>query len=301
MRSRRTSRTEAAAVGGCCPAAAAASGDEGLGPVGGLVLAAAAVAMAFVVAPPALAADQSVPLGAQSGTGDDREHLKRKLQETLDRLDGKPDKRGGAHGKQDPHAALAPEALVRVALQHQAEGRPDHAVSTLNDALRRYPGNPRLLTVRGSLLLQQDKTADALRDLEAAAQAAPDDPAILVNRAQGYRRFGDRTRALADLDRAIEIDPDFVAARFNRGSMHFNAQRFDAALVDFEHCVTVDPHAPPPYFNLAITREQLGDRSSAAADLRRFLELTDTKAWRELAEKRLAALEAAEPAASRGD
>jgi tetratricopeptide (TPR) repeat protein len=92
---------------------------------------------------------------------------------------------------------------------------------------------------------------------------------------------------MADLDKAVELSPDFVAARFNRGSMHFSAGRYKEALVDFERCAAVDPHAPPPWFNLAMTREQLGDKEGAVSDLKRFLELTQTKEWREVAEKKL--------------
>jgi len=200
-----------------------------------------------------------------------------KLQRAMEALTGGTQR--GAHRPKDPHLALGPEKLIRVALQHHSEGRPDHAITTLGDALKRFPGDGKLLLVRGSLLLQQGNTADALRDFEAAAKADPENPAIYVNRAQAYRRFERDREALADLDRAVELNPDFVAARFNRGSMHFNAGHFDKALQDFEHCVAADPHAAPPYFNLAMTREQLGDKAGAADDLKRFLELSKTADW----------------------
>jgi len=215
---------------------------------------------------------------------------KEKIKKALEALTGEQPKKMGAHRPQDPHAALDPERLIQVALQHLDEGRPQHAIDTLTDGLVRFPNHPDLLTVRGSLLLQQGRSADALSDLEAAAKAAPDDPSIYINRAQAYRRFNNTTKALADLDKAIELDPDSVAARFNRGSMHFNASRFDQALIDFERCIAVDPHAPPPYFNLAMTREQLGDKDGAIADLKRFLELAQSEDWRDIAEKKLAEL-----------
>jgi len=151
-----------------------------------------------------------------------------KVKKALEALTGQQPKKG-AHRPQDPHAALDPERLIQVALQHLDEGRAQHAIDTLTDGLVRYPNQPELLTVRGSLLLQQGRTADALGDLEQAAKGAPDNPSIYINRAQAYRRFGNTSKALADLDKAIELDPDSLAARFNRGSMHFNASRFDQA------------------------------------------------------------------------
>ena|GEM_PF-996361 len=215
---------------------------------------------------------------------------KEKVKKALEALTGKQPKKMGAHRPQDPHAKLGPDRLIQVALQHLDEGRAQHAIDTLTDGLIRHPGQPDMLTIRGSLLLQQGRTADALSDLEQAAKAAPDNPSIYINRAQAFRRFGNTTKAMADLDKAIELDPDSVAARFNRGSMHFNAQRFDQALIDSERCIAVDPHAPPPYFNLAMTREQLGDTDGAIADLKRFLELAQSEDWRDIAEKKLAEL-----------
>jgi len=236
-----------------------------------------------MAAAPALADEAG---GAKSPFSSPEEE--QKLRRAMEALTGGTP--SGAHRPKDPHLALGPEKLIRVALQHLDEGRPDHAVTTLSDALKRFPGDGGILLVRGSLLLQQGKTADALRDLEQAARATPDKAAIYVNRAQAYRRFERDREALADLDRAIELDPDSIAARFNRGSMHFNAGRFEKALADFERCIAIDPHAAPPYFNLAATREQLGDKAGAAADLKRFLELAKAEEWRKLAEKKLAEL-----------
>ncbi len=236
-----------------------------------------------LVSPALLAADAGNTVKTPFAVEQDEGQLRKALQE----LTSPPPRQPGAHRPKDPHAALSPDSMVRVALQHHEEGRPALALDTLNDALKRYPGNGDLLNIRGSLLLQQDKTAAALSDLEAAAKATPENPAIYVNRAQAYRRFKNESKAMADLDKAVELSPDFVAARFNRGSMHFSAGRYKEALVDFERCAAVDPHAPPPWFNLAMTREQLGDKEGAVSDLKRFLELTQTKEWREVAEKKL--------------
>jgi len=255
------------------------------------------IATGAVLALAGAAAAAAAEPGGMSKSPFARPGEREKLYRELEALTGKPLRKPGAHRPSDPHAALGPERMIQVALRHQAEGRPGHAIDTLSDALVRFPGDAGLLSVRGSLLLQQDKAADALRDLEAAVRAEPDNPAIYVNRAQAYRRFGNKQKALEDLDRAVELDPDFVAARFNRGTMHFNASRFGAALADFERCVAVDPHAPPPWFNLAMTRDRLGDKAGAVADLNRFLELAKEKTWREVAEKKLAELSGAGKAA----
>lgn len=195
----------------------------------------------------------------------------------------------GAHGRSDPHRNLDPEQLIKVALQHQAEGREVEAMTSLGEAVAQYPDNARLRGVRASLYLQQGKVTEALRDLEKGVSLDPRDPELRVNRAEAYRRFARLDDALADLDTAIELAPDMVAARFNRGGLHFARGDYGKAVADFEHAVAVDPHQAAPWFNLAVARESAGDRAGAEADLKRFLDLTRNEKWRKTAEETLQA------------
>ncbi len=195
---------------------------------------------------------------------------------------------GRPHGQHDPHAKLSAEQQINVALQHQAEGRPELALGTLDQAIGRYPQNARLHAVRGSLYLEQGEVTEALKDLGVALSLDPDDASALVNRAQAYRQFGRIAEALADLDRALELQPDLLPARFNRGAIRYSSGEFGAALEDFDYCVALDPHDAAPYFNRAATRDALGDRAGAVTDLERFLQLTENPQWRDAASDLLA-------------
>jgi tetratricopeptide (TPR) repeat protein len=195
---------------------------------------------------------------------------------------------GRPHGQHDPHSKLSAEQQINVALQHQAEGRPELALGTLDQAIGRYPRNARLHAVRGSLYLEQGRVTEALKDLEVALSIDPDDASALVNRAQAYRQFGRIGEALADLDRALELQPDLLPARFNRGAIRYSSGEFEAALEDFDYCVALDPHDAAPYFNRAATRDALGDRAGAVNDLERFLQLADNPQWRDAASELLA-------------
>ena len=115
---------------------------------------------------------------------------------------------GRPHGQHDPHSKLSAEQQINVALQHQAEGRPELALGTLDQAIGRYPQNARLLAVRGSLYLEQGRVAEALKDLELAVSLDPDDASTLVNRAQAYRQFGRIAEALADLRDVLDAHVD---------------------------------------------------------------------------------------------
>jgi tetratricopeptide (TPR) repeat protein len=207
---------------------------------------------------------------------------------------------GRPHGQHDPHSKLSAEQQINVALQHQAEGRTELALTTLDQAIGRYPENARLLAVRGSLYLEQGKVSEALKDLEAALSLDPDDVSALVNRAQAYRQFGRIGEALADLDRALELQPDLLPARFNRGAIRYSSGDFEAALADFDYCVALDPHDAAPYFNRAAARDAMGDRAGAVSDLERFLQLTENPQWRDIASDLLARWqETGEPEAGR--
>jgi len=197
-----------------------------------------------------------------------------------------PDLRG-AHAGDDPHKALNAEQLIKVALQHQQEGRPDEAMRSLDDALRRYPASARLHAVRGSLLLGHGKVTSALEDLELAHRLDPDNAEVLTNRAQAYRQFGRGDEALADLNRAIELAPDLLPARFNRGAVRYGQGDLEGALADFDYCVAVDPHSAAPYFNRASAYAALQRRDEAVADLQRFIELAESEEWKATAQKLL--------------
>jgi tetratricopeptide (TPR) repeat protein len=194
--------------------------------------------------------------------------------------DNKP---AGPHGAYDPHAALSAESMIKVALQHRSEGRVTLAMQSIDEAAARYPQDAEVLSVRGSLYLEQGQVTPALEDFEAALRLRPDDARTLVNRSQAYRQFGRDTEAMADLDRAVVLEPDLLPARFNRGVMFQEQERYEEALADFEHCVAVDPHAPAPYFNRAAAHDALGDREAAVADLNRFIEIADDEEWKQAA------------------
>ena len=189
----------------------------------------------------------------------------------------------GAHRQNDPHAELSADKLAQVALQHLDESRPQLAMEALNSALGRFPGNAMLLSLRASLLLQQQQTSLALADLNRAVEINPHDPILLTNRAQALRQFDRNDDAIRDLDSAIELDPDFIGAHFNRGSLRFEAEQYDLALADFNRCIELQPDVPAPYFNRASTWEALGKRDKAISDLERFLSLKPEESWAQVA------------------
>ena len=190
----------------------------------------------------------------------------------------------GPHGQHDPHSTLDPERLIKVALQHESEGRLELALKTLAEGIEKFPNSAELYAVRASLRLQMQQISAALSDLEKAVTLAPDDAMIRVNRAQAYRSFGRFDEAMKDLDVAVEQDPNLLPARFNRGALLYAGGEFDKALLDFDQCIAIDPHAPAPYFNRGSTYWELSRSEDAMSDMERFLELSDNEEWNKAAE-----------------
>ncbi len=190
----------------------------------------------------------------------------------------------GPHGQHDPHVTLDAERLIKVALQHESEGRLELALKTLAEGIEKFPDSAELYAVRASLRLQMQQVSAALSDLEKAVKLSPDDAMIRVNRAQAYRAFGRFDEAMQDLDIAVREDPNLLPARFNRGALLYAGGNFEKALLDFDRCIAIDPHAPAPYFNRGSTYWELSRPEEAMADVQHFLELSDNAEWRKAAE-----------------
>ena len=196
-------------------------------------------------------------------------------------------KPGGAHGKSDPHAKLNANRLVRVALQHLAEGRKKEAIMSLDSAIKKFPDSEKLYGVRGSIYMQEKQYSLALSDFERAVKIKPDNPLLLVSRAQAYRKFKRFDAAMKDFDKAIRIAPDLVAARFNRGALLFYQGKIREAATDFEHSASINPHAAGPRFNLAIAHGALGDPDKAIAEMKQFLKISKNEKSRKIAQNQI--------------
>lgn len=189
----------------------------------------------------------------------------------------------GPHSKANPHANLSPKQHIQVAVRHYDEGRTDEAFIALSQALTQHTQSDTLYAVRGSLYLQEKRYADALSDLNKAAELSPNHVNVLVNRAKVYEAFGEINKSLTDLNTALTLQPDLVAARYNRGVIYYSSGDFTRALADFDQCIAIDPHLAGPYFNRASTKQQLGDVTGAIADLERFQQISPEGKWNDTA------------------
>lgn len=111
----------------------------------------------------------------------------------------------GVAGRRGSIAGLA-------ALRHE-RCQAERAIVDLDQAIRLDPGDPRALTVRGSL----------------------------------WRAKRGLDLAIADLDRAIAIDPTSASAFHERGLIRYAQGALDRAVADFGEAIRLDAKAPDPY------------------------------------------------------
>ena len=143
---------------------------------------------------------------------------------------------------------------------------PEHvnlAASAYEEAIALDPGLAAAQTNLGNLRYEAGDHGAALHYYQAAVSLDPDQPEALYNLANIYEEEGDLDTAIAEYRRALKILPDFADA----------------------------------HFNLALTLEEVGGEKQAAEHFRRYLELTpdriDTRSWRDLADRHLTRLNAA--------
>ncbi|MCS7030025.1 MAG: tetratricopeptide repeat protein [Gloeomargarita sp. SKYG116] len=88
------------------------------------------------------------------------------------------------------------------------QGRPQEAVTKLNEVIRLRPDYLEAYEQRGIAYLKLGEYREAVRDLTKALEGKPDNPVILRHRAIAYFGMGKPDQGNADLCRAAEVTKD---------------------------------------------------------------------------------------------
>lgn len=127
------------------------------------------------------------------------------------------------------------------------------AMQRLDAAIAREPDHPRLRFLRGVLLADSGRNAEAAAVLEQLTQDHPDLPEPYNNLAVLQAARGDIDRARDLLERALRIDPQYLIALENLGDVHIRlAQRA------YEQAGAAPGPADALARKLRLTREVLG-------------------------------------------
>ena len=106
-------------------------------------------------------------------------------------------------------ASVLTEARGKATVLNDTAG----AIKLLEDALTRYPNEPRLLNDIGVLHMSRGENKKSIEYLIKASQRAQSDPNIYMNLANAFLANGEKNRAAAALRLAIQLKPNYEAAK----------------------------------------------------------------------------------------
>jgi tetratricopeptide (TPR) repeat protein len=167
--------------------------------------------------------------------------------------------------------ALA-EAWAGRARAREARGLLAQAAVDWNQAARRAPRDPAILTGRGAFRLRAGNAAGALADFDAAQRAAPRDMSVAFNRGLALAELGRDAEAERMFSAVIANDPSDVGAWLNRGRLRVSRDR-EAALGDFDAAVARAGEWSTPYLERGALLYAMGRTEAANRDFRRAWEL----------------------------
>jgi eukaryotic-like serine/threonine-protein kinase len=129
----------------------------------------------------------------------------------------------------------------------------------------------------------QGLCAYELGEFEEAAAAfrtcialAPSTAECYYNRARAADAQEHARQAFSDYSRALELDPGLAVAALNRGILSYKASRYDDAIADFHRALGASPDSEivgRTHYNLALTHQAKGDRTSALASVQEAVAL----------------------------
>ena len=105
-----------------------------------------------------------------------------------------------------------------------AEREDDNAAAganleSLNDVVKRNPGNPEAFNTRGVALAKIGRYQEAISDFSNAVKLDPNNAPALTNRALAYRQINRNDAALNDFTRAVTSNPNHAPAYLGRANL----------------------------------------------------------------------------------
>ena len=119
------------------------------------------------------------------------------------------------------------------------------------------PGDTDLPPAFVTLLLDLERSAEALAFLGPLLEAAPDDPELLTDRVRAYAMLGDRPKTATAIAALTEKIPNNVDARQELAANLVGSEDFDPALQVIEQGMSIRQANTPPHVPLQITKAEL--------------------------------------------
>jgi tetratricopeptide (TPR) repeat protein len=168
------------------------------------------------------------------------------------------------------------EKQLKLADSQYASGDITGALLTLEDILVKQPDNLDAQEKKINYLVQQDRSKDAMKDIEDYIFVYPAKPEYYYLRAVLKLQDEKYYKAIEDFDRAIQLNmPAGIIYKvyLNRGMAHFYNQDFDLAEADFNEVIAQSPQSAAAHHGLGMIKYELNQYEEAIAEFQKALKL----------------------------
>jgi tetratricopeptide (TPR) repeat protein len=154
----------------------------------------------------------------------------------------------------------------------------DAAVADYSKAIELFPKNARYYVNRANAELNLGKTDEALADYQGSISVDPKNALAYANRGNYFLGIGKTDEALADLTKSIEFDPSYAEAYYTRALLYRNRKQYAKAIPDLDKYIELNPgndqYLADAYLNRGIDYSNTGNSSQAEKDITRAIELS---------------------------
>lgn len=186
------------------------------------------------------------------------------------RAQSEPVATAGPAEPSEPAAPAEPRADLGTVNELVRAGSYAAAESSLAELQQQFPDDPRVLFMRGELLLALDRAGEALPLLQRCVELDPERQRLQFQLGTALQATGDRAGAIEAFGREIERNDDprvQVLAHLNRSLLLQRDESWEAAAAEIEAVLALEPTRLEAYGDLATVYIEAGRLDDAARSL----------------------------------
>jgi tetratricopeptide (TPR) repeat protein len=172
-----------------------------------------------------------------------------------------------------PHHGMAQQHLSSLARQ---QGNIKESEHYLSEAIERNPALPFAYLERAYYRSEAGNYIGAIEDYTAALNIDSLDEEVLINRGLAFEKTGELNAAYIDFTHAINLNEASQHAWLCRANILAKQLKFEEAIEDYGIAILYDPVYPLAFYNSALVRYLIGEKSAACEDLKKAEELGQT-------------------------
>lgn len=143
----------------------------------------------------------------------------------------------------------------------------DLATAEADSMLTRWPEYIDATKMKATILLKQEKYADAMPYINKIIDKEPKDVNAYINRAACNYYLENLKGQMDDYDIILSLDSTNFFAHYNRGQLRAYVGEDNKAIEDFDFVIERDPEDIMAIYNRALLRSKTGDYKGAIEDL----------------------------------